>query len=290
MILSEYNKVEQEAISLNAICGQIDEMVNYSMFVNTDTFDNSNVLFSTSAHAQLFNILLCDFLSLPQPKAKNSLPFNLPKAPENGRKSDRSHLYYLRMVCNEPRLGSDTKNLLVAVENISNWLEGETVLEKVWFPSIELELDMRVVRFDALKITGNLLKHNFTRLEVDTKKIQRILKTNGHQRTVEECYLILSEFNEWFHDHAFIYQSSEIAELLNEIRWAIHVYLLPEFSRAHDPYYDDTLNIMRYSYNIPKSICKPLAKAMYWDIMNLVRSKPIVPRFSVSQSFKTGLR
>ncbi|MCY3825547.1 MAG: hypothetical protein OXG62_16950 [Nitrospinae bacterium] len=288
--MSEYNRVEQEVIILNAICGFIDEMVNFAMFRKPETFSNIGLLFSTSESAQLFNILLCDFLSLPQPRRKGSLPFGLPTVPAKVRNSEQSHLYYLRRICNEPHLGSDTKNLLVAVENFSNWLEGETVLEKVWFSSIELELDMRVVRFDALKITGNLLKHNFTRLEADTKKIQRILKANGHQRTVEECYLILSEFKEWFHDHAFNYQSSEIAGLFNEIRWAIHVYLQSEFSRAHDPYFDDSLNIMRYSYNIPKSICKPLAKAMYWDLMNLVRSKPIVPRFSVSQSFKTGLR
>ena len=260
------------------------------MFRKPETFEYIGLLFSTSENAQLFNILLCDFLSLPQPKAKNSLPFNLPKAPENGRKSDRSHLYYLRMVCNEPRLGSDTKDLLAAVENFSRWLEGETVLEKVWFSSIGLELNMRVTRFDALKITGNLSKHNFTRLEADVKKIRRILEANGHQQTVEECYLILSEFYEWFHEHAFIYQSSEIAELLNEIRWATHEYLQPEFSRAHDPYFNDSMNIMSYRFDVPKTICEPLAKAMYWDLMNLVRRKPIVPRFSVSQSFKTGLR
>ena len=258
------------------------------MFRKPETFENIGLLFSTSENAQLFNILLCDFLSLPHPRRKGSLPFDLPKVPASGRKSDQSHLYYLRRVCNEPHLGSDTKDLLAAVENFSNWLEGETVIEKVWFSSIGLELNMRVIRFDALKITGNLLKHSFTRLEADVRKIQRILEANGHQRTIEECYLVLPEFREWFHEHAFEYQSSEITEFLNEIRWATHEYLHPEFSRAYEEYPSNSN--ATYRFNIPDSICEPFAKAVYWDLMNLVRKKPIVPRFTVHSAFKTRLR
>ena len=59
--MSEYNKVEQEVIVLNAVCGMIDEMVNFAMFRKPETFENIGLLFSTSENAQLFNILLCDF-------------------------------------------------------------------------------------------------------------------------------------------------------------------------------------------------------------------------------------
>ena len=259
------------------------------MFKKPKTFENINLLFKTSECAQLFNIWLCDFLSLPQPRRKGSLPFGLPKAAGNGRKSEQSYLYYLRKICDEPQLGGDTKDFLSAVENFCDWLEGETVIEKIWFSSISLELDMRVVRFDALKITGNLLKHNFTRLEADVKKIQEILKRNGHQRTIEECYLVLPEFREWFHEHAFEYQSSEIAELLNEIRWAIHEYLRSEFLRAYEVCPGDSPSVA-YRFNIPESICSPLTQEVYYNLMNLVRRKPIVPRFSINQLFKTRLR
>ena len=287
--VTEFNKFEQEIIVLKAICDLIDNMVNYSMLVKKETFNNSNVLFSTSAHAQLFNIQLCDFLSLPQAKSGHPLPFNLSKS-QFKRKSDRSYLFYLRNICSDPNLGSDTKSLLLAVENFSKWLEEDTLIQEAWFPSIELKLDLRVVRIDALKIAGNFAKHNFTRLEADVKKIKQIFKDNDHKLKIEECYQILSEFHEWFHNHAFNYQSSEIAELLNELRWAIHQYLEAEFKRAYKPYSNDSMNIGAYKYLLPNLITKPLIKAIYRDLMNTVRSKPIVPRFTVNTAFKTRLR
>ena len=284
----EFNEFEQEIIVLKAICELIDNMVNYSMFVKNETFNNRNVLFSTSAHAQLFNIQLCDFLSLPQAKSGHPLPFNLSES-QFERKSDRSYLFYLRKICSEPKLDSDTTSLLLAVENFSKWLEEDTFIQEAWFPSINLNLDIRVVRIDALKIAGNITKHNFTRLEADVKKIKNIFKANDHNLKTEECYQILSEFHELFHDHAFNYQSSKIAELLNETRWAIHEYLEAEFKCAYKPYFNDSMNIKSYKYILPDLIAKPFTKAIYWDLMNTVRKKPIVPRFAVNTAFQTEL-
>lgn len=41
-----------------------------------------------------------------------------------------------------------------------------------------------------------------------------------------------------------------------------------------------------YRFNYPPRVKQPLAQAMYWDLMNAVRSKPYFPRFTVSQSLK----
>ena len=41
-----------------------------------------------------------------------------------------------------------------------------------------------------------------------------------------------------------------------------------------------------YRYRVPADITEPVAHAMYWDLMNRVRSKPLVHRFTVSESFK----
>jgi len=63
------------------------------------------------------------------------------------------------------------------------------MIEKVWFSSMDLELDMKVQRIKALKMTGDIGKHNFTRLEGVVKSFQSTLEANGHVKTMEECYL-----------------------------------------------------------------------------------------------------
>jgi hypothetical protein len=41
-----------------------------------------------------------------------------------------------------------------------------------------------------------------------------------------------------------------------------------------------------YAYSFPDDIADPIARAMYWDVMNRVRSKPWVHRFVISASSK----
>ena len=53
-------------------------------------------------------------------------------------------------------------------------------------------------------------------------------------RDIDEhmSYLAIENFFEWFFDNIFLYHSSQIAEFLNNIRWAIFRYLQPEFARC----------------------------------------------------------
>ena len=41
-----------------------------------------------------------------------------------------------------------------------------------------------------------------------------------------------------------------------------------------------------YRYHIPSAITHPLAKEMYWELMNMVRAHPFMPHFEVSQDVK----
>ena len=40
------------------------------------------------------------------------------------------------------------------------------------------------------------------------------------------------------------------------------------------------------SFANPDEVNAPLARTMYWDLMNMARAKPYFPRFSVTQSLK----
>src|SRR5260221_9744074 len=144
--MRKFTKVEQESIILNAVWEMIDNMVNYGMFVKHDKVENTNLMFETSAHMRLFNILLGDFLSLPQRRRSNPLPFGLADPPSRTGESNLTFLFYLRQVCDDPKLNTDAVSLREPVEAFANWLEAESLIEGVWLPSINVQLDMKVRR------------------------------------------------------------------------------------------------------------------------------------------------
>jgi len=286
--MTEFNKTEQEVIVLYAVWMMIDDMVNYDMFMKltpkdtTFTFNAATTLtFNTDTHQRLFNILLVDFLSQPQPRNKKPLPFDLPRPPKSPRLSDRTHLFYLRTICEDAKLGTNVDLIRKPLEAFSVWLEANVLVENVYFPSIETQLDIRTPRISFLKICGNIAKHNFVRLDANVKEICKILKDNEKPIDEKDGYLLLPEFYEKFHDSVLNYHASTIAEFLNNIRWAIFEYLQPEFKRSFEK-----IDTKKYRYQFPEKISQPVAKAMYWDLMNKVRRPPYFPRVTVPDIMK----
>lgn len=281
-----FSRTEQESIILNAVWSQIDEMVNFAMFMPlADKLEDTNLMPRTSDTRRLFNILLGDFLSPLVKKGKRGLPFGLPAPPSDARPSDLTFLFYLRQVCDDSRLGHDVRMLQLPVDAFSRWLEADTRIEKVWLPSIDTEIDLTITRITWLKICADIGKHSFARLESNVAKIVRILAEHGKPIDEGMGYAVLPEFWEWFHTHLFAYHLSTIAEFLNEIRWGIFEYLQPEFARAYHVTSHDVLTAA-YAFHVPGDIVSPIARTMYWDLMNLARSRPYFPRFSVTRSLK----
>ena len=120
----------------------------------------------------------------------------------------------------------------------------------------------------------------------DCCHIRKLLKASGHLITEQDADLAAGNFFEWFHEDIFIYHSSHIAEFLNNIRWSIFHYLRPEFERSWHPVKGQTPDFPLYAYDIPNDCKEPVARAMYWDLMNRVRSKPFMHRFIISDLFK----
>lgn len=280
--MTAFNKTEQEAIILNAILVMIDDMVNYQMFMKDHGTEDAVLMFTTSTHQRMFNILLGDFLSQPQRRGKDPLPFGLPSPPSGSRPSDLTYLFYLRRITDDPKLGASADMVRQPLEAFSDWLEEEALVKNVWLPAIDTELDIRVQRVSFLKICGDIAKHNFSRLEVNVKRICDILSYNGCEIQPAQGYMVLSEFYEWFHENLFNYHSSSVAEFLNNLRWGVYEYLQSEFRRAldrHGPY-------PMYRFRYPAEVANPLSQMMYWDLMNMVRTPPFFPRFSVTEYLK----
>ncbi|WP_424980072.1 hypothetical protein [Leisingera sp. S232] len=264
--------IDRELIALTAVCELIDSIVNYSMFAETWEPTWPHILFRTAEHAALFNIRLSDFLSAPQPsKATDKLmPFGLPPSKPQVCGSDGTFLFYLKKISRGPTIATYSEALENAVLTFANWLDEEAVIENAWFPSIQAEVTLKTPRHEVLKICGNIEKHNFTRLASDAQKIKQIMESHGVTLQDGEEYLILEEFQSWYHDHAFLYQSSHISEQLNTLRWEIHEYI----KRA-------PINTLEFCEN-------PFVKGQRYQLEKLARKAPPVPRFEVDRTFKSS--
>lgn len=271
--------VVRESFALLAVLAQIDDMVNYAIFDEFKRQYETNLRFKERASRRIFNILLVDFLSVPQARS-GPLTFDAPQGTSAG---DRTYLAFLSAVCNQPQLGQDVAELSDAVRRFTTWLDFEAVIPGMWLGEISVEADVRSSRFELLKISGNIGKHNFSRLHVDIKKIVGIYRRSGAPISEHDAYRSLDSIYEWLFDNFFAYHASTIAEFLNDIRLAIHRYLKEEFLRSyHFPAGEDIL----YRYRYPPGCGDDLAKAMYWDLMNKIRKGPSFPKFTVTRSLK----
>jgi hypothetical protein len=280
------NDTEREVIILNSAWEMIDGMVNWAMFVKNDSFGPTNQIFESHQHSRLFVILLGDFLSEIRPFKGEPAPFGLKPAPSNARPSDLTFLFHLRQVCAAPNLGKDVSPLSRSIEVFADWLEGEFVTEGVNLHAIDVVADLTIARYRYIKMCGDIAKHNLARLATNAGHLRKLLKTAGHSVSEQQAYLAIENFFEWFHNDIFIYHSSQIAEFLNNIRWAVYEYLQPEFRRSFHLTDQATRDFPIYNYRVPAEIGEPVALAMYWDAMNRSRSKPYVQRFVVTEFLK----
>jgi hypothetical protein len=281
------NDIEQECIILNAAWIMIDDMVNWAMFVNKHSDAPTSLMFESSQHARLFNILLGDFLSQLSAFKGKSIPLGLSAVPSNAQQSDLTFLFHLRQVCRNPLLNDRASELTQAVEAFAAWLEQDIKVEGVNFPNIDVVADIRVSRLRYLKICGDVAKHNLARLSGNVTHIRRLLDESGHPVEEFEGFLAVENFFEWFHTNIFIYHSSVIADFLNNIRLAIDTYLASEFSRSHHFTEPEYQGFRMYNYRYPDGCDDAFARAMYWDLMNRVRSKPWMPKFDIHASFRS---
>ena len=261
-------------------------MVNWAMFVKNEQTATTILMFQTEQSSRLFIILLGDFLSEIRAFKGDPVPLGLKPAPNHARPSDLTFLFHLRQVCANPRLGTDVASFREAVESFASWLEGEFIAKGVNLHSIDVVADMLLMRMRYIKMCGDIAKHSLARLATNVGHLRKLLEKAGHPVSEQDAYLAVETFFEWFHGHVFNYHSSQIAEFLNNIRWSIYDYLQPEFRRSWHLTDKATPDFAHYSYRVPSNVSQPIARAMYWDVMNRSRSRPYVQRFVTTQSLK----
>ncbi|MCU7827987.1 MAG: hypothetical protein KZQ85_02865 [Candidatus Thiodiazotropha sp. (ex Myrtea sp. 'scaly one' KF741663)] len=262
--------IEQEVIILRNVYDHIGEMVNFSLMDIQGRDPNSMIMFKDMNQRKLFFILLVDFLSVTD---------------KRGPIVQTSFLGGLLRVCENPQFSEadSEKGLKEVVIRFKVWLQEKRIID-IWMPSISEEVKLSISRLDAIKMSGDVSKHNYLRASGVALRLQEILKESGVSVETEQAMLALPDFYERFHDDILIYLSSHICEFLNDIRWAIHTYLRPEFSKS---FHRTSSSVIDYSYHVPKEIQSEYARDCYWELMNELRRKPYMRQFVVSESFKS---
>jgi hypothetical protein len=264
--------LEQEIITLKAVLDMIRDMVNHETMTIHFSDPDTSVMFKTMTHMAFFNIILVDLLSKPK----------------GFFTGDKSYIDRLREICADPRMGEiqDSRELNEAVCAFARWLSEMVTVENRWFPSLELQIDLRIQRQVFISICGNITKHNFTRLTQVAKKLKQVFSENDLSIPLDKCILALQDFRQQFYDDVFHYHSSTIAEFLNNIGWGIYSYAAPVRARCVENHYDEELHVNAYIYSYPGDVASDLGKTCYWDLMNDVMRQPYVRRFEVAKYLK----
>lgn len=263
--------LEQEAITLKAVLGMINDMVNHETMTFLLNDPHSEIRFKSMTHKAYFNILLVDFLSIPG----------------DFFKEQKTYLERLGDICENPLFGDDyIANLKKAVSEFSSWLSQTVVVEKRWFSSLDLSIDLSIKRETFIIICGNLSKHNFTQQTRQARKLAQVMKDNGQSISLDRCLIALEEFYEQFAEDIIYYHASTIAEFLNNIRWGIYVYAGAERERSVVNWFDEKLNLQNYKYEYPTGIVSLLGQTYYWNLMNDVIRPPYIPRFEATKYLK----
>lgn len=264
---TSFSQTEEEVILLSSITDLIDSMVNLSILQVLGTSPNAQILFHTATHQRFFNILLVDLLSTSD---KDLVGHQIP------------YLKALSNLCDHPSFnkGNSVGNLQKATDSFVHWLKHKANVD-VWLPSVSADVELAMPREMLLRICGNISKHSLLRQSGPAKNLCSLLKGSNFPLTLDEAVLALQDFFKRFHTDVFNYHASTIAEFLNEIRWGVYEYLLPEYRRSYTPVASDP---QRYSFSPPTELQADVAKALYWDLMNRIRRKPILERFTVTKN------
>jgi len=166
---------------------------------------------------------------------------------------------------------------------LQEWLLTRTKI-KLWLPTLKVDAHLEVPRVDFLYISGNLVKHNLSRLTGVSKRVKKTLDDHGYEVPLEQIPLALDDFRGHLEENYFVYYGTWMAEMINDIRWGLQLYLTPVYrwSYTRDPNHD-----IKYSFKYPDAIGSDVPRDWFWRLMNNIRSKPCIKRFAAPDYMKS---
>jgi len=268
-----YNTAELETIGLCICLEAVNDIANRALLSIRDVSAHpgeAEVLFQSHVHQDLFLIRLLDFVKEGGDKQLTGVA--------------GSCLAVLKEACATKCFDKNgsVADLQKAVQALEVWL-GQKKSITLWLPTLDINATVDVSRLDFLNIIGNHSKHNLSRLTGVSRDIAKILNDHGYPVPVEQIPLALDDFREHLAENYFVYYSTWLSELLNNVRWGLQTYLSPTFERSYKAGPDSSI---AYSYEYPNDILQDVPRQWFWRLMNNVRARPYLNRFSGAHYLK----
>lgn len=181
---------------------------------------------------------------------------------------------------------ADLRKLLLAsaAAELRGWMD-LVIHPKFWLSSIDVNARLSVTRLELLKITGNQSKHNLARLTGVSMQVHSLLVKHGHDVLLTSVPFALDDLRDHLGHNIFIYYGSWLAELINNLTWALYRYVEPIYSRRI-VYIDDPMP--GYYRFAPLVGVDPASHEHAWlhRLLNHARRQPSVPPFKASRHLK----
>lgn len=262
---------EKEAIGLCIAMEAIDDIANHLIFHVRDVKaypGEAELIFDTGVHKDLFLIRLLDFVK------------------EGGAKSltgvEGSCLAVLKSAAQNPSFdhNGSASELARSVIELEEWLAAKPTID-LWLPTLDLQAKLSISNLVLITISGNHSKHNLSRLTGVSGITASVLKEHGYQVDDEMLPLALDDFRDHLAGNYFVYYSTWLTELLNNIRWGLQTYLQPTFDASIQREPDGM-----YRYDYPPSITGKIPRKWFWRLMNNVRRGPNLKKFKGARYLK----
>lgn len=264
-----------EAIGLSVAFDALRDLVNRELMIFRPLADypgEMQVVFQSRSHCDLFYIRLLDFVHEGGSKEllgeKMSCLEVLERAGAHARLSDQGSV----------------NELAKAAANLRSWLD-EVIHPKFWLGNIDVNVRLSVTRLQLLKIAGNQAKHNLARLTGISQQVQTLLAQHGHQVPLAQIPFALDDFRGHLGANAFVYYGSWLAELINDVTWALYRYIEPIYHRQVVFIDGDLPGTYKF---LPLPGVDPGSPEHWWfhRLLNEVRVRPYVPPFKASRYLK----
>lgn len=261
-----YSAAERETIGLCICLEAVGNIASHALLTLRDVSSypgEAEIIFQTSVHRDLFLIRLLDFVK------------------ENGSKQltgvTGSCLAVLKEVCATKSfdVSGSVADLRRSIEALESWLSYKKAIT-LWLPTLDINATIDVSRLEFLNIIGNHSKHNLSRLTGVSRDVAKILSNHGYSVPEEQIPLALDDFREHLAENHFVYYSTWLSELLNNVRWGLQAYLEPTFAHS---YRAGLENSPAYSYEFPADIQGDVPRQWFWRLMNNVRARPYLKQF-----------
>lgn len=256
------------------IVDTLNEMLSLQLFEVLNDDQESQILFHSTLSMSYFNIWLNEFIRQKRNNSRNA-------------SKDRTCIDELEKIINKPAHGGKIDDVQQSLNAIKSWLNTSLKIEKSWFPSINVEIDLVVRRQDAYQITGNIQKHAPQNLDSNAKKISRIFSDNNRTISEDQAKMIIGEFEEWFFEHAFNYDSTMLVKLLNDLKWGLVRYFKPTL-QSHRRWNVGRRGEKELSLLPCEHMKSDYTQWAFSDLISKIESS-CIPPFQVNRFLRSGL-